>query len=92
MSRTLAIALTIIAVLLCGLPWLGLICFGTLGAVGGTSPDVMSGFQGTAEDLKVGVILFVCGGLLLLFIPLAVGLLSFRLSRQAEPSSPDHWD
>ena len=39
MSQTLAIVLTFLAVLLCGLPGLGLglICFGTLGAVGGTS-------------------------------------------------------
>ena len=92
MTRTVAIILTVVAVLICGLPGLGLICFGAAGAIGGTSPEIMSNVQGTTQDLMLGVIMFVCAGLFLLLIPVAVGLLSFRLSGQAQPSSPDKWD
>ena len=92
MSRALAIVLTILAVLICGLPGLGLICFGGLAAIGGASPEIMSQVEGTTQDLMLGVIMFVCGGLFLLCIPVAVGLLSFRLSRQVEPPGAEHWD
>jgi hypothetical protein len=87
MTRRVAILLTILSIICCGLRGLGLLCFGGFGAVG-----LANIHEGTIEDAIAGLIIFICSGLFLLFIPLAVGLVSFRLSRQAEPSSPEQWD
>ncbi len=93
MTRTTAIILTIATALLCGLPGLGIMCTGGLAAVGGQNPAIMRQAGVRSEDLFLGVILFVCVGLLLLLIPIIVGFFSFRLSREkAAPATTEPGD
>ena len=81
MSRTVAIIVTIIAALFCGLPGLALFCFGSLGGVGGLLPGGLVNTQGTPQDLLLGVTMFVCIGLLMMAVPVAVGWLAFQVSK-----------
>lgn len=83
-SRAVAILLTVVSVLLCGLPGLALFCFGSLGGIGGLLPGPMVNSQGTSGDLFAGVVLFVCGGLLMMAVPLVVGWVSFQVSKAEE--------
>jgi hypothetical protein len=92
MNRTTAIILTVVTAVLCGLPGLGLICFGALAAIAGQSPEVMRNVEGTAQDLYLGVAIFVCGGLLMLVVPLVVGYISFQMSKSLEESPSIKYD
>jgi hypothetical protein len=83
-SRAVAIVLTVVSVLLCGLPGLALFCFGSLGGIGGLLPGTLEDSRGTTEDLFAGVVLFVCGGLFMMAIPLVVGWVSFQVSKAQE--------
>jgi len=82
MNRTTAIVLTIVTSLLCGLPGLGVICFGIIGGIGTQMPN----FQGNASpaNLVLGVGIFLCIGSLLILIPILVGFFSFKLSKASE--------
>ena len=90
MSRTVAIVVTILSVPFCALPGLGLLVISGL-AILGAQVQADAGVQ--TEAVAWGItILMGCGGLLLLLMPVAVGLLTFRLSRRSEASSPEQWD
>ncbi len=86
MNRTTAIILTTVSALLCGLPGLGLICFGALAAVGINMPGFYEQNPGTtALQGWLGVGIFVCFGILLLIIPTLVGIFSFKMSESQTP-------
>jgi hypothetical protein len=87
-KRTTGIILTIIAVLLCGLPGLAILCFGTLFAAIGSIPGATTDVFGSNDpEAAMGFGLGgVCLGLLLILIPVVVGVLTLR-RRPAPPAS-----
>lgn len=89
MSRTVAIALTLLTSIFCGLPGLGLICFGILGAIGAQTPDYKATHEASPETLWLGLFIFFCSGAILLLFPVIVGFFSFRLSALAGADSDD---
>lgn len=88
MNRTLAIILTLATSLLCGLPGIGLICFAAVGYLGTNLPGFYEeNPTATPEQAMIGVVTFVCVGLILLVIPVLVGVFSFRMSKTEESTS-----
>ena len=85
MNRTTAIIITTVTALCCGLPGLGLICTGTLAAVGSQMPEAMAGNPSTPEEVLLGAIMFGCVGIILLVIPVATGVASFMMAKPADP-------
>lgn len=93
MNRTIAIILTIITALACGLPSLVLICLGVFALFGAQMPEVMAqNPAATPEDIMLGAGVLLCFGAVLLVIPILVGVLSFRVSRKEESGSIDTID
>jgi hypothetical protein len=84
MSRTVAIVLTTITTLFCGLPGLGVICLAFLGLVGSLMPGYEDVTTSSSSELALGVLILVCFGSILLFIPVMVGFFSYRLNRLSE--------
>lgn len=86
MNRTTAIVLTVVSSLLCGLPGIALMCLTALGVLGTNTPGFYEQNPGsTPEQTWLGAGFLVCMSLLLLIIPVIVGVLSFRISKPAEP-------
>jgi hypothetical protein len=85
MNRTVAIVLTVVTALCCGLPGLGGICLGTLSAMGSQMPEVLAQSQTDPQTAVFGGLIWICGGLIGLVIPIVVGIVSFRISRPSEP-------
>ena len=92
MNRTVAIVLTIVTILFCGLPGIGLICLGGVAAAGGQSPEILAQAGANPDDLYLGVAMFLCVGFLLLLIPILVGFFSFRLSKGKTSTSNDPFE
>lgn len=86
MNKTTAIIITVLTSLCCGLPGLGLICFGGMAAMGTQMPEVMANNASTPEEVMLGVVMFLCGGLILLVIPVIAGIISFRMIKPEEPA------
>lgn len=80
MNRTVAIVITVVTALACGLPSFVLMCFGVLALVGAQMPDVMAQNPSTPEEVTLGAAMFLCVGAVLLVIPILVGIFSFRFS------------
>jgi len=89
MNRTTAIILTVVSSLLCGLPSLFLLCVGGLAIVGAQSPEIMSQNSSSSSDVMTGSLMFICGGGILLLIPILVGFFSFRMSKTEDTSGND---
>ena len=84
MSRTLAILLTTLTTIFCGLPGLGLICIGALAGIAPQFPNYKPPSNSSPQNLLLGVLFFVCFGCILLLFPIIVGFFSFRLNRLSE--------
>ena len=85
MNRNIAIILTIVTVLCCGCP--GLYSLGNfVFSFFYVSPDTTRALAGSGLDpatvLLMSRLLVLCGGLLGLVIPLAVGFVSFRMAKK----------
>jgi hypothetical protein len=85
MSKTVAIIITAVTALCCGLPGLGLMCMGALAAMGSQMPEVMAESASTPQEVLTGTIMFLCVGLILLVIPFVAGLISFKMIKPEEP-------
>jgi hypothetical protein len=85
MSKTIAIVITVLTVLCCGLPGLAVICVGGLALMGTQMPEVMTGANATTQEVLLGSIFFLCVGLILLVIPVVAGFVSFRMVKPEEP-------
>lgn len=83
MNRTVAILLTALTALLCGLPGLSVICLAVLGLIGTQLPDYKATTDASPADLTAGFLILVCLGSVLIFIPVIVGFFSYRLSALA---------
>jgi ABC-type phosphate transport system permease subunit len=95
MKRTTAITLTLLTSLLCGIPSIVSCIFGIITVTGAQNPDFRRGFEdgskGTSPDmiLPIGLSLLALA-LILIVIPIAVSLISFRMSKANEtPASSD---
>jgi hypothetical protein len=79
-NRTGGIIATLATLVLCGLPGLILLCMGAVGII----TPLSSGTTGnTTTSGYVTLFAFICGGLLLMLIPLVVGF--FTLRRKSTP-------
>jgi hypothetical protein len=85
MNRTIAIVLTLVTMLCCGLPGLALLCTAALAGVGAQMPDVAQTYS--PREIGLGIGIYVCGGLFLLLIPVIVGVISFRASKSNTPTT-----
>ena len=88
MNRTTAIIITIATSLFCGCPGLGTCLWGAIFGLGGAFGGGTVTANGTTSALDPMVALAtgggaVCGGIILVLIPVVVGVLTLRNSRQA---------
>lgn len=70
-NKNLGIAITVVAVLLCGLPGLASLCVGAIIAFGGP-------FLGEPRSDLLFSLSLLCVGLIFLIIPIVAGILTFR--------------
>ncbi len=83
MSRTIAIVLTVVSVLCCACPGFGFCIAGVMGLAGVPFTTTI-GDQTSVEPLSTPVAAsLLCGALILILIPVAVGFFSFRASKAA---------
>ena len=88
MNRTMAIILTIVTAVACGLPSIALMCLGGLALMGTQMPEVMAqNPNATPEEVTLGAVMFLCVGAVLLLVPILVGIFSFRFSKKNEPET-----
>jgi len=92
MNRTVAIVITVVTALACGIPSFVLMCLGVFALLGAQMPEVMAQNPSTPEDVMLGAGVLLCFGGVLLIIPILVGILSFRFSKKEEPASIDTID
>jgi arginine exporter protein ArgO len=84
MNRQTAMIVTGITALFCGCPGLILMGLGLLAAVGTQMPSVMAQNASTPEEVLLGAAMFLCFGLILLIIPVAVGFFTLRTKKPAD--------
>ena len=85
MNRNVAIVLTIITALVCGLPSIISMCLGALALVGTQMPEVLAQTPGsTPEEITVGAAIFLCVGAVLLLVPILVGIFAFKYSKKED--------
>lgn len=85
MKKTGGMIATALTSILCGLPGLGLACFGLLGLIGTQTPGSSIRTSSGLQDALIGGALFIGGGAILVLIPIVVGFLSLRNKRSAAP-------
>jgi hypothetical protein len=85
MKKTGGMIATALTSILCGLPGLGLACFGLLGLIGTQTPGTSVRTSSGLQDALIGGALFIGGGAILILIPIVVGFLSLRNKRSAAP-------
>jgi len=84
-NKTGGIIATLAALLFCGLPGLASMCFGAVGLITPPSSDT------TGSATTTGYVTFfalICGGLLFMLIPLAVGFFTLRNKSTPDPVAP----
>jgi hypothetical protein len=92
MNRTVAIVLTIVTALACGLPSCFLLCMGVFALIGAQMPEVMAQNPSSPEEVMFGAGVLLCIGAVLLVVPILVGVLSFYFSKKEEPATIDTID
>jgi hypothetical protein len=81
MNRTVAIVITLVTVLCCACPGFGLCLFSVLGLAGVPVTTTLNGSSNTAP-MPTGVgIAMICGSLILILIPVAVGFFTLRKAK-----------
>ncbi len=80
-NKNLAIALTVAAILLCGIPGLMSVCISVLVAVDGPFPD-----EPRAEWIMS--IILLCTGIFFIAIPVVAGILTLRRRTPEKSSLP----
>jgi hypothetical protein len=84
MNRTTAIILTVATALLCGCPGLFVCLGGVLTAVGGPYANQLMGTTSSGSNATWFAVAGICGGLILIAIPVIVGILTLRKKKPAE--------
>lgn len=78
-NRTTGIVVTVLAVLVCGLPGLICLCLGAVTAIAGLTGDpYISGSNMDSVGLLMGGLLILCLSVVLVAIPVVVGFLTLR--------------
>lgn len=84
MERNTAIIITVVSAILCGCPGLAILCTGSMSTLGGLSDGV--------DDPRVAIAMglaFLCLGLIMVAIPVAVGVFTLRpKAGEAAPAAP----
>ena len=102
MSRTLAIVLTVVTALVCGLAGVATVIIGGLAVLGARvqaqSDQVSQALDPSYTSQPVPAsagseyYAILCFGVLLLLIPVIVGVISFRASKPSAPASQSAFD
>jgi hypothetical protein len=85
-KKTGGIIATILSILLCGLPGVGLAFFGLLGLFGTQIPGTNIQTPKDFQAALLGGALFIGGGIILMLIPIVVGILTLRNKRANAPA------
>ncbi|MCX6070879.1 MAG: hypothetical protein NTU91_08490 [Chloroflexi bacterium] len=86
-KRTLGIILTVVTVLFCGCPGLFICLFGGLTAAGlGTYTTDVLGTTGVGELPTGSGYGMLCGGLILIAIPIVIGVVMLRKPKAVPPT------
>jgi len=84
MNRTTAMIATGVTALLCGCPGLSTCLFGLIFAIGGaTGNATINGEVADPTTAMITGLASVCGGLILVLIPVAVGFFTLRNAQAA---------
>lgn len=83
-KKTTGIIATVAAVLLCGCPGLGVLCFGLLSTVTSFIPGAEIDVFGSADPASATTmgIVALCVGVIFVAIPIVVGILTLRKKPQ----------
>jgi hypothetical protein len=88
MNRTTAIIITVVTSVFCGCPGLGTCLWGVIFGIGGAFGTGTVTVNGATQpmDPTMGILTglgAVCGGIILIAIPIVVGVLTLRNAKQA---------
>jgi len=86
-SKTGGMIATLATALFCGLPGIILACMGLTAVVGGQSPEIAAD-NAKWQSTMIGALAFLCGGALLMLIPMLVGFFSLRGKSNPTPAPP----
>ena len=86
MKRTMVTLFTILTVVFCGLPGLGLVSFGLLGLIGTQVPGAQAQTSKSMQDALIGGAIFIGGGIFLLLIPI-ITMVIFRRKKSTSPAA-----
>jgi len=86
-KKTGGIIGTIASALLCGLPGIVLACLGVMAVVGAQGPEIASN-NAKWQNAMIGGVAFLCGGAVLILIPLIVGFFSLRKKSSPIQTTP----
>jgi hypothetical protein len=86
MSRTIGIIITAVTAMLCGIPALGLTCFGTYMIASARTPSLMDGSKSSPELILLTGVMIAVFGLAILLLIAGVGYFSIRFSRPGQPA------
>ena len=85
MKRPMITFFTILTIVFCGLPGLGLACFGLIGLIGTQVPGAQAQTTKSMQDALLGGAIFIGGGIFLLLIPI-ITVIIFRRKKSAVPA------
>jgi len=86
-KKTGGIIGTIASALFCGLPGIVLACLGVMAVAGAQGPEIASN-NAKWQNAMIGGVAFLCGGAVLILIPLIVGFFSLRKKSSPIPTTP----
>ena len=86
-KKTAGVIGTIASVLFCGLPGIVLACIGLIAMVGGQSPEIVAD-NTKWQNTMIGAVGSLCGGAVLILIPMIVGFFSLRKKASPTPATP----
>jgi hypothetical protein len=85
MKRPVITLFTILTIVFCGLPGLGLACFGLIGLIGTQVPGAQAQTSKSMQDALIGGAIFIGGGIFLLLIPI-ITMVIFRRKKSTSPA------
>ncbi len=86
MKRNTAVILTVVAALLCGCPGLFGMCYGAIAAIASFIPGAEIDIFGSSDPNAAMLtgLGTLCGGILLIAIPIVIGIVTLRKKKEAE--------
>ncbi|MCX6079472.1 MAG: hypothetical protein NTW32_08055 [Chloroflexi bacterium] len=87
MNRTVSIVITVITVLCCACPGFGLCIAGIMGMAGVPFTTTLGDQSSTAPISTPLALGLICGSLIMILIPVAVGFFTLRKKPEAAPQN-----